>query len=799
MYPSEQVLTAIIPVSLATETSSALAVVGTGGGAVVAAGIATSTEEALSVALPIEVVLNIATETSSALGLTFQGGTPIITVGIATESNLTGRVAGSGDLITRSVIRDGDEDLVIGARVTDVVAQTYDSYLRGVLDELAILGGAISSREVSDLWSRIVHNGTDGYGYNSSAGIWTGTANLTPNGGFEAGISGWSAVSATLSASSDACYGAGALQVVTTGSGQGASLSSSVVTTVSQTHTGSAWVKGNGVVRLELEERTAADAVVGTSNGTTTPLEGTWRRLTVSRAFGGTGARARLRVIGQSATATILVDGVQLEQQVMATPYVETNGASATRSGARIRMPSGYLDPAQGWVAARVRTGWGNAAEPGLARILDWRDSGTLYLSLYYDTALDSFAIRRTNGVTTGTALVPTALTPFDRHTVIAAWTSAGVRISVDGGAFTSSSTAGVPALVATLIDIGSQSGGSEFLNGDVIWLATGVGTLTDTDARVLHDWNDEPPRMHTFPAASLLRFSWDAVDDHGLEAGYTHSLSTGKLRRIFHHPGAKRGATELELIDDMERLQTEIGLLDPVVTGEYMGEAISRILKKIKMEDPSLWDLDSGEPGLTRVENAGENPVPWLSLIVDIVTSDFGIFLVDAEGRAVFRERRSRPLAPYVGRLSRELHALEPGVDLDRIVNTWAITAADQPEEVQSDTYPVGIATFQRSYRRYGIRASTRTAEHLSTRDQAYSLAEHLVRRSSEPDAPVYAVSLTNRSDRQLALALSLRIGDMIEVFGKQTIGHYIVEQVDAEIDVAEGKHDVALIVSAP
>lgn len=95
--------------------------------------------------------------------------------------------------------------------------------------------------------------------------------------------------------------------------------------TVSLKYTASVWVKGDSggeTIRLKLDERTAADAEVGTTQSGVITLTTDWQRVEISRVFGATGARARVYVVTDTQQiAVFYVDGLQLEQSNVATDF----------------------------------------------------------------------------------------------------------------------------------------------------------------------------------------------------------------------------------------------------------------------------------------------------------------------------------------------------------------------------------------------------------------------------------------------------------------------------------------------
>lgn len=167
-----------------------------------------------------------------------------------------------------------------------------------------------------------------------------GTTNLCTYGGFETDTTGWELVNlgALARDTSDFKFGAASLRVGTTASAlDGAWTIPSIGVTASLVYTASAWANApaGAAMILRLRELTTADASVGDTQTAFTGT-GSWLRLTVTRTFGATGVKARVFVMQSDAVArSFYIDGAQLEQKSFATPYVETNGATASRSGGK--------------------------------------------------------------------------------------------------------------------------------------------------------------------------------------------------------------------------------------------------------------------------------------------------------------------------------------------------------------------------------------------------------------------------------------------------------------------------------
>jgi len=366
----------------------------------------------------------------------------------------------------------------------------------------------------------------------SSFGIWETTTNKVKNGGLETNTSNWLQFVGTETLTRDttrAKFGAASLKTVTgAASGQGAQ-TTSVTTTASQTYTASAWVYGtSGTVKLGLSERDSSDNQVlgGETDSAALTLNGSWQRLTVKRTFGATGVKARLLMITTAAQVTTFwMDGAQIENAFVATPYVETNGASATRSAARVQEPANLLSTGSGWVVLRVRGEWGSASTnapgngTGTEWLFDWRtDTNNRYSLFWAESATKFKFVRLLGGVTKTAAAASQTLIAGDPHTLIASWVDgSSISISVDGGPFTTTSLAGTgnfsPA--GGSFDIGSD-GSASLWDGEIAWVATGTGTLSDADAASINALGSTDPPLARVYDSSSYSLTAKAFDDDG-------------------------------------------------------------------------------------------------------------------------------------------------------------------------------------------------------------------------------------------------------------------------------------------
>jgi|SRR5579884_891108 len=381
----------------------------------------------------------------------------------------------------------------------------------------------VSGNEITDA-TRAAGVQGDGLSDDSSTGIWEGTTNLVTNGGFETNTTGWSDFNGSSSSSRDtstAKFGTASLKTTTTGFGGPQNATAAALP--STTYTASAWVKTSSACAGQ-----SFQFKLGTGDGLNHidafPASTSWQYVTETASTPSSSPALTVWVFAPISGCTFWTDGVQLEQKPFATPYVETNGATATRNAARVQAPASLLNATQGWVAIRVRMNWDStlAVSPG-PRIFDWRSPavGTTEMrSLRYNTAAGQWEFWEMSAASppAATASIASSFTAGQLITVIGSWNSSTDAISISGAAFTSAATAVHPAPSSPSFDIGSdgQSLDINRIDADVLWFACGTGTLSNADAATINSWGNADPKVAQFPAAAQADFVWNGVGPTG-------------------------------------------------------------------------------------------------------------------------------------------------------------------------------------------------------------------------------------------------------------------------------------------
>jgi len=370
----------------------------------------------------------------------------------------------------------------------------------------------------------------DGLDSDKSFGIWEATTNLLLNGGFETNITGWVGTGTPVRSTTKSKFGTASLRVTTVGGpndsastsiGNGGGIAAGDVVTFS------VWVNPDVTISMNLQIN---EMLVGgglnafSEGGNVVCPAGVWTRLTYTRTLIANTTQAEFYVTtgGVQPATNVYIDGVQVEKKPFATPYVETNGATASRATGRVRAPSSLLDSTQGWVAFRTRLGWGNANEPGAgAEVPHWFNWGAFpnNIPIAYFEAANQWVISRDAGGSTPDVVINGSLVPGQLVTVVGAWDSGRIRLSVDGSAFSNLANTAIPVGLPATFEIGSSDGSdTNHGNSDMLWFACGKGTLTDADAAKLHSYGNNDPEWDAFVGdaaiTALMPFDTDAYYD---------------------------------------------------------------------------------------------------------------------------------------------------------------------------------------------------------------------------------------------------------------------------------------------
>lgn len=363
----------------------------------------------------------------------------------------------------------------------------------------------LSGNEITDSVRAAGVQGDGELAPDNSVGIWPGATNLCTNGGFETNTTGWVAWGAGAAIerrTTGAKFGSACLHVTvddfgSRGTRNGTTLAASTVYTVSvwcNLPTGKTvrLAAYNPIVSLEL-------------GGADHSGSGSWSRVSCTFTSDAGGGDHKFFVMTQGDNDAVEwdIDGFQIETGSIATPYIETDGGTAARSAARVRVPTSNLGqaPTAGWVATRCHmdyaSGTNNWGSGVFERLFSWQQDANNRVEVqhfpYSSTQHASYITRVTAGVAeTQTGAAYTFAANSDQ-TIVGVWAATTVNVSTNGGAFASGASASAPATLPATADVGSVSGSSQHARRNLYWQAYGPGTLTDAQAAILHAMGNRP------------------------------------------------------------------------------------------------------------------------------------------------------------------------------------------------------------------------------------------------------------------------------------------------------------------
>src|SRR3990167_1693709 len=195
--------------------------------------------------------------------------------------------------------------------------------------------------------------------------------------------------------------------------------------------------------------------------------------------------------------------------------YNADSSANISRSSDSAQLPeTNLINPTQGLVAVRMKVGFPSTTTLSPDPIIwDMSESDPKDLFVYYDVGTDQFHFARNSG--SGGTIHASATQSFsigDTKTIIAAWTPTQLKISVDGNQFVTTSTSSIPAQAPFLIGSTLVQGSGRQPNSDYYWVAAGTGTLSDSNASIIHNFANLDKIRADFPGSAV--FIWWANSD---------------------------------------------------------------------------------------------------------------------------------------------------------------------------------------------------------------------------------------------------------------------------------------------
>lgn len=286
-------------------------------------------------------------------------------------------------------------------------------------------------------------------------------------------------------------------------------------------HTGSIWAKAiTGTATVSIE-----------GGGTPTDITGTVSYARYSQTLTAN-LNDNLRITAP-AGAVVRFTAAQLETGALDTPFIVTDGSTASRVAGEVEQTvTGLLTATQGAVFIRWNPGY-DYTDATAARANAWtiyddinnRITCSVQSSSAPTSGYDTLGIFRVGGGSGG--VESTQAVTFANGTPVSfgfRWTSAVIGTSFNGGAWDDAAQTTVPTLTETDAKITGGFTLSTFtwqaLGGNALWYATFAGTLTDADSAALAALPDTVTSFEQVlgalsnPGGALLTSVWPAVDD---------------------------------------------------------------------------------------------------------------------------------------------------------------------------------------------------------------------------------------------------------------------------------------------
>jgi hypothetical protein len=179
-----------------------------------------------------------------------------------------------------------------------------------------------------------------------------------------------------------------------------------------------------------------------------------------------------------------------------------------------LSAPSSLISASQMWFACRIATTFANTADPyagGDPRLFQFGSTDADHIRLVFGVATDVWRANR--AVASAGVSADSAAQVFSsgaKFTLIAAFDSASLKVSVNGGAF-ASALKDAGAISDGTFEIGNRSPGDRAANATYFWAAAGRGVLSDAHAATINGFGDTDPTLAGLPGNPI--FLWTADD----------------------------------------------------------------------------------------------------------------------------------------------------------------------------------------------------------------------------------------------------------------------------------------------
>lgn len=290
-----------------------------------------------------------------------------------------------------------------------------------------------------------------------------------------------------------------------------------------------------------------------------------------------------------------------------------------------------------------------------------------------------------------------------------------------------------------------------------------------------------------------------------------TYSLFYGFIRSAEWDSDTKR--CRLNVVDLflwLSRVLPNFTASEAATSGvDDTASAIGYILDQAGFTDPTKRDLDpAGGDTIALTDYDGATNA--LAIVEELLEAERGVFFVEGDGTARYRNRRERYETDSSATFQTEAIKYGSGLDLDRIVNRQTITRQNSS---RADVYTTTVVDGD-SVSTYGLSdGPTVASPYIASNTAADDLAEWLVDSLAVPRPPI-TLQIDNQDADMIVRQLSLDLGNRITaplqfeslVFGESKFGgtdtfggsaDYHIEQITHDISAGGIYHTTQYVLS--
>lgn len=433
----------------------------------------------------------------------------------------------------------------------------------------------LAGNEITDAVRTAATSGDGLASPQSMVGIYEAVTNRIANPSAESDAASWTAISGTTvtRVTTQFKFGVASIQVVTPNAaaaeGVRADSATGLALAAATNCAGLVWVRGaSGTVNVRIRI-TNTDASTTDGANTLVTLTTAWQLVTpASVAVAGGKTGDQLSIIVETDVQqgiTYHCDGAQVRSgATYPTPFYP-----GSRAAGRIQFPRSLLQGQQGWIALGLRLPWAAAAAHGASPWgWNWQTDVNNLLRGWYFPGGSAWVMASVLGGTVKN-VIGAAQGFAAGASLVVVWKWAGTSGGVLASGASSFTTGTIDSLVPAdaLFDVGRDATGTFFLNGDVRWMACGIGPVSDADGVTLLGLND--PLAGEIPSTCRVTGIWHASTAEYLYAVTPAALIacdcageslTGTQRRVLNE-SAKLGRARQYDVADTVRLDGEFSV----------------------------------------------------------------------------------------------------------------------------------------------------------------------------------------------------------------------------------------------